>query len=103
MSEPNDASVTQEVAIQPAAQAEIIKLRDELVAKANAFEDARAAFNEFIHAVRISLSISDQDVYDIRPDASAFFKAVANEIAETTEDEIAKFYELASMGPEVYA
>jgi len=67
--------VRKEIPIQPAAQTEITRLHQDLVAKAKVFEESRVAFNEFIKAVRHTLGIEDNQPCHIKEDASAFVKA----------------------------
>lgn len=95
MSQPQPNTVPQEVAIQPAAQAEILRLHQILVTTAKAFEESRGAFNEFTKAVRHSLSIADDQAYNIKDDASAFYQT-GEAVLEPTEEQVAEFYENAA-------
>lgn len=64
----------QEIAIPARVAEEIKKLHVNLVANARAFENARAAFGEFIRITKRTLHIPEDERWEIKEDASGFVK-----------------------------
>jgi hypothetical protein len=75
VTEPTPTAAVVTVPIPPAATAEIIKLYRDLAGKAQAAEQAKNAFNEFLRAARMSLGIPVAEMWELLPDASAFKKS----------------------------